>query len=64
MITYWHLRITIETSAKHRAEELAKSERRSAANYVGGLIEKDMREKETAGIRHLLRDVDWSKETT
>jgi len=44
--TYWHLRITIESSAKQRTEELAQADRRSAANYVRLLIEKDMREKD------------------
>lgn len=44
--THWHLRITIESSAKQRTEELARADHRSAANYVRVLIEKDAREKE------------------
>jgi predicted DNA-binding protein len=46
--THWHLRITLESSAKARAEELAQADRRSSANYVQILIEKDLREKEPA----------------
>lgn len=42
----WILKITIESSAKQRTEELAQADRRSAANYVRVLIEKDMREKD------------------
>jgi hypothetical protein len=45
---YWHVRITIESSAKQRAQEIADAGRRSATNYVGMLIEKDIREKDTA----------------
>lgn len=45
--THWHLRITLESSAKRRAEELAQADARSAANYVRVLIEKDQREKES-----------------
>lgn len=45
--THWHLRVTLESSAKERAEELAKADRRSAATYVRILIERDIREKET-----------------
>ena len=41
--TNWHLRITLESSAKQRAVELAQADRRSAANYVRMLIEKDIR---------------------
>lgn len=44
---HWHVRITLESSAKQRAEEIAKADRRSATNYVGTLIEKDIREKDT-----------------
>lgn len=44
--TYWHLRITLESSARQRIEELAQYERRSIANYVRVLIEKDLREKD------------------
>ncbi len=43
---HWHLRITLESSTKQRAEELASADARSAANYVRHLIEKDVREKE------------------
>lgn len=45
--THWHLRLTLESSAKQRVEELAQAERRSISNYVSVLIEKDQREKET-----------------
>lgn len=44
--THWHLRLTLESSAKQRVEELAQAERRSISNYVSVLIEKDQREKE------------------
>lgn len=43
---HWHLRVTIESSAKQRAEEIAEADRRSSANYVGLLIEKANREKD------------------
>lgn len=43
----WHLRITLETSARERVEELAKTDLRSPANYIRTLIEKDARERET-----------------
>lgn len=41
--TDWHLRITIESSTKERAKELALAERRSVANYVGTLIEREQK---------------------
>jgi len=46
--TYLHLRITLESSTKDRVEHLAREDRRSVANYVQVLIEKDQRERETA----------------
>jgi hypothetical protein len=45
-LTHWHLRITLESSAKQLVEELARADRRSAANYVRVLIEKDTRDKD------------------
>lgn len=44
--TQWHLKITLESSTQRRAEELARADSRSAANYVQVLIEKAAREKE------------------
>jgi|KBSSwiStaDraftv2_1062776.scaffolds.fasta_scaffold92650_7 hypothetical protein len=41
-----HLRITLETSAKERVEELAREEKRSVSNLAGLLLEKYQREKE------------------
>lgn len=40
MLIHWHLRITLESSIKQRAEELARADRRSAANFVGVIVEK------------------------
>lgn len=44
--THLHLRITLASSAKQRVEELAYEDRRSVANYVQILIERDQRQKE------------------
>lgn len=41
-----HLRVTLETSAKTRVEELARSEKRSLSNLAGLLLENYQREKE------------------
>jgi len=46
-LTHWHLRITLESSAKEVIRELADADRRSAANYVRILIEREQaRDKE------------------
>jgi hypothetical protein len=37
----WHLRITLDSSTRDRAKELAQAERRSMPNYVAALIERD-----------------------
>lgn len=44
--TSWHLRITLESSAKQRIEELARIEKRSISSFVRVLLEKHAREKE------------------
>lgn len=41
-----HLRITLETSAKQRVEELAREEKRSLSNLAGFLLEQYQRDKE------------------
>lgn len=45
--THLHLRITLASSTKDRAKELADAERRSLANYVRLLIERDQAGLET-----------------
>lgn len=47
-VIHWHLRITLESSAKQFVEQMADADRRSAANYVRILIEKDMEQKDRA----------------
>jgi len=48
-LTHWHLRITLESSAKEQIQGRADAERRSAANYVRVLIEQAAaREQEAA----------------
>lgn len=53
-VTHWHLRITLESSAKDRLRWLAERERRSASNYVRLLIERDQVETPT-GIAYEVR---------
>lgn len=43
-----HLRITLESSAKQRVEELARADKRSLSNLAGLLLEQYQREKEPA----------------
>lgn len=40
---HWHLRVTIESSAKHAIEQMCERERRSAANFVRILLEEKQR---------------------
>lgn len=40
----WHLRITLESSARAKAVEMAKAERRTPGNYVASLIEQAQKE--------------------
>jgi hypothetical protein len=44
--TNWHLRITLESSARQQAVDLAYRERRTPSNYVASLIERANAEKE------------------
>lgn len=37
----WHLRITLASSARDEAKQIARSQRRTPANYVASLIETD-----------------------
>jgi len=46
--THWHLRITLESSARKQAVDLAYRERRTPSNYVASLIERANTEKEQA----------------
>jgi predicted HicB family RNase H-like nuclease len=41
---YWHIRVTIESSAKQRLREQAAAEHRSLSNYVSRIIEQKIRE--------------------
>lgn len=41
----WHLRVTLESSAKKDAVEKAKAQRRTPSAYVSVLIEEDLKEK-------------------
>ena len=45
--THWHLRLTIETSAKERIEEIAKTEHRSPSGLASMLLEQYQRDKES-----------------
>lgn len=44
---YWQVQLTMSSSTRQRACELATEDRRSAANYIRLLIEKDIIEKDT-----------------
>lgn len=44
--TQWRVNITISSSGKQRAEEIARGLYRTPTNYVRWLIEKDARERE------------------
>jgi len=46
--THWHLRITLESSARKQAVDLAYRERRTPSNYVASLIERANAEEEKA----------------
>lgn len=46
--THWHLRITLESSAKERVKALAETDRRSASNYVRLLIEDALTARSSA----------------
>lgn len=41
---HWHLRVTIESSVRQKAVELAHQARQTPANYVASLIENAQRE--------------------
>jgi hypothetical protein len=43
--THWHLRITLESSTREKAVELAQKARQTPSNYVASLIEKAQEEK-------------------
>jgi hypothetical protein len=46
MKTHWHLRLTIEASAKERIEEIAKTEHRSPSGLASMLFEQYQRERQ------------------
>lgn len=46
--THWHLRITLESSARQQAVDSAHRARQTPSNYVASLIERDNAEKEQA----------------
>lgn len=45
-LTTWHLRVTLESSAMRRVEQLARDEKRSLSNLAGLLLEQYQRDKE------------------
>ena len=46
MLVKWHLQLIMESSSVDRAKEMARSDRRTVANYVASLIEKAQKERE------------------
>lgn len=50
--THWHLRITLESSARQQAVNSAYKARQTPSNYVASLIERDNAEKEqSSGVK-------------
>jgi len=45
-LVHWHLRITLESSSKEQIQQSAERDRRSAASYVGLLIENALKQSE------------------
>ena len=45
-LTHWHLRVTVESSVRQKAVDLARQARQTPANYVATLIERAQKEDE------------------
>jgi hypothetical protein len=43
-LTHWHLRVTVESSVRQKAVDLARQARQTPANYVASLIEQAQKE--------------------